>query len=135
MPKHENSAIVLQNTKDHPMKLILIALTASLIATPSLAGEAKVVDAKAVKSGNTWRFDVTIKHADTGWENYADGWGVYLANGTELGYRVLVHPHVNEQPFTRSLSGVKIPKGTQSVVIVPRDKVHGLGKDFIVDLK
>ncbi len=117
------------------MKFSLTALTALLFATTAMADSPRVVNADASKSGGTWRFNVAIKHADTGWEHYADGWGVYLMDGTELGYRVLAHPHVNEQPFTRSLSGVKIPNGTKSVIIRPHDLVHGLGKDFIVKLK
>ncbi|PIB23062.1 hypothetical protein BFP76_08515 [Amylibacter kogurei] len=89
-----------------------------------------VVDAKATFQNGTWRFDIALSHGDTGWDHYADGWGVYLADGTELGYRELLHPHVNEQPFTRSLSGVQIPEGTTSVIIKPRDTVHGIGADF-----
>jgi hypothetical protein len=42
-----------------------------------------------------------------------------------LGMRVLGHPHVNEQPFTRSLSGVQIPDGTTQVQIQARDLPHG----------
>lgn len=94
-----------------------------------------MVAVDAAKSGNAWRFDVTLKHADEGWDHYADGWGVYLSDGTELGYRVLAHPHVNEQPFTRSLGGVKIPQETKSVIIRPRDKIHGLGEDFTYKLR
>lgn len=97
---------------------------------PALADSPKVIRVDADKSGSIWQFDVTLKHADEGWEHYADGWGVYLADGTELGYRVLAHPHVNEQPFTRSLGGVEIPDGTTSVIIRPKDKVHGVGKDY-----
>jgi len=117
------------------MKCALTALITLLIATQALADSPRVVTVDASKSGDTWRFNVAIRHADAGWEHYADGWGVYLADDTELGYRVLAHPHVNEQPFTRSLSGVKIPKGAKSVIIRPHDLVHGLGKDFIVKLK
>jgi len=116
------------------MKYIL-ATTAILFAPAAFAGDAVVVDAKARASGSTWTFDVTIEHGDTGWDHYADGWGVYLEDGTELGYRVLHHPHVNEQPFTRSLSGVKVPKGVKSVVIKPRDSVHKIGSDYIVELR
>lgn len=105
-----------------------------LFTTSAIAGPAEVVDVQAQKSGGTWRFDVTLKHADTGWDHYADGWGVYLPDGTELGYRVLAHPHVEEQPFTRSLSGVKIPEGTTSIVIRPRDSVHGVGEDYTVEI-
>jgi len=117
------------------MKFSLTALIALLIATTAMADSPRVVNVDAIKSGGTWRFNVAIKHADSGWEHYADGWGVYLMDGTELGYRVLAHPHVNEQPFTRSLSGVKIPKGTKSILIRPHDLMHGLGKDFVVKLK
>jgi hypothetical protein len=95
------------------------------------ADSPKVVAVDATKSGNSWRFDVTLQHADVGWDHYADGWGVYLPDGTELGYRVLAHPHVNEQPFTRSLGGIEIPVGTKKVIIRPRDSVHGLGEDFV----
>jgi len=44
-----------------------------------------------------------------------------------LGVRELAHPHVNEQPFTRSLGGVEIPDGVQEVTIRARDSVHGYG--------
>lgn len=55
---------------------------------------------------------VTLTHPDTGWEHYADGWEVLNADGARLGLRELVHPHVDEQPFTRSLTlGVDPPEG------------------------
>lgn len=76
-------------------------------------------------SDGTWRFDVTISHPDTGWDHYADGWRVLDMNGNELGMRVLHHPHVEEQPFTRSLSGVRIPEGTKQVQIQARDTPAG----------
>jgi hypothetical protein len=119
----------------NPMKYTLTALITLFSTISAYANSPLVVAVNASKSGSTWGFSVTLKHADEGWDHYADGWGVYLADGTELGYRVLAHPHVNEQPFTRSLSGVKIPQGTKSVIIRPHDKVHGLGEDFIVKLK
>jgi len=117
------------------MKNALIALITLFATVSAFANSPQVVAVNATKSGGTWGFSVTVKHADEGWDHYADGWGVYLADGTELGYRVLVHPHVNEQPFTRALSGVEIPQGTKSVIIRPHDKIHGLGQDFIVELK
>lgn len=117
------------------MKYALTTLIPLMIATQAIADSPRVVNVDASQSGGTWRFDVAIKHADAGWDHYANGWGVYLADGTELGYRVLTHPHVNEQPFTRSLSGVKIPQGTKSVIIRAHDLVHGLGDDFVYQLK
>ena len=47
------------------------------------------------------------------------------SQGNILGDRVLYHPHVDEQPFTRSLNNVDIPKGIKSVYIEAHDKVHG----------
>ena len=44
-----------------------------------------------------------------------------------LGKRVLYHPHVNEQPFTRSLHGVKIPPGVGKVTVEAEDSVEGWG--------
>ena len=84
---------------------------------------------------HTYRFDVTVEHADTGWEHYADGWEVVAPDGTVLGTRTLLHPHVDEQPFTRSLSGVAIPDGNTEVTIRAHDSVDGLGgKEVRVEL-
>lgn len=107
----------------------LVTLTALfLLPTAALAGEADVVAARAMKqSGGAYSFDVTVRHADEGWNHYADKWDVLAPDGTVLGTRVLYHPHVDEQPFTRSLSGVKVPSGTDQVTIRAHDKVHGYG--------
>jgi hypothetical protein len=97
------------------------------MAIPASAGEADVIAAKASRSGGTWRFDVTVRHGDRGWEHYADAWRVVGPDGAVLGTRTLYHPHVNEQPFTRSLSGVAIPAGVTEVTVEAHDKVHGWG--------
>ena len=100
------------------------------------AGEADVIDAKATKTGdNTWSFDVTVKHGDTGWDHYANRWDVLAPDGTVLGTRTLLHPHETEQPFTRSLSGVVVPEGVREVTIRANDSVHETGgHDFVVKL-
>ena len=99
-----------------------------ILASSALGGEVSVQHARIVGgSGGVYSFHVTLRHADTGWEHYADRWEVIGKNGKVLGKRVLLHPHVNEQPFTRSLSGVRIPEGTTSVTIRAHDKVHGYG--------
>jgi hypothetical protein len=46
-----------------------------------------------------YRFSVTVRHADEGWDHYADRWEVLTSDGTLLATRTLYHPHVNEQPF------------------------------------
>lgn len=113
----------------------LFATALGLTALPALADAPKIEAVSAVQSGESWRFDVTLSHPDTGWEHYADGWRVLDMQGNELGMRVLAHPHVQEQPFTRSLSGVAIPKGSTQVQIQARCLVDGWSDDmFTVDL-
>jgi hypothetical protein len=46
------------------------------------------------------------------------------ASGKVFGHRTLFHPHVDEQPFTRSLM-VHIPQADQQVFVEAHDKVHG----------
>ena len=79
-------------------------------------------------SATDWTFDVTIAHPDTGWDDYADGWHVETINGQILGTRILLHPHVDEQPFTRSLSHVLVPRGINEVRIRTHDLVSGYGR-------
>lgn len=110
------------------MRSFVLSLLIALTISPAFAGEVDVVDAQAVKAGDgSYRFDVTLRHADEGWEHYADAWDVVAPDGKILATRVLYHPHVDEQPFTRSLSGVQIPAGTTHVTIRGHDKVHGYG--------
>ena len=104
---------------------ITISLILLLISNLVNAGQAEIIDAKAVRSGDGWRFTVTIEHADSGWEHYADAWRVITDDGDLLGERTLLHPHEGEQPFTRSLDGVKIPKNVDVVYIEAHDSVHG----------
>ncbi len=77
------------------------------------------------KSGETWSISVTMSHSDTGWSDYADGWRVLAPDGSEIAVRVLYHPHVNEQPFTRSLHDVAIPEGIGHVLIQARSSTEG----------
>ena len=92
------------------------------------AGEADVVKAEVKKLGDgTYRFDVTVSHRDEGWDHYANKWDVLGPDGAVLWTRTLYHPHVDEQPFTRSLSGMKVPEGTSSVTIRAHDSIHEYG--------
>ena len=60
---------------------------------------------------------------------------VVAPDGAVLGTRVLVHPHKTEQPFTRSLGGVKIPENVAEVTLRAHDSVHGYGgKEVTVEL-
>ena len=97
------------------------------LPAPSFADDAVIEGATARLSGTSWTFSVTLSHGDTGWDDYADGWRVVTATGEVLGTRTLYHPHVEEQPFTRSLSGVTVPASITEVFIEARTNTDGWG--------
>lgn len=118
------------------MKRLAPLLIPLFLATPLWADPPKVTHVDITKTGMVWRVDVTLEHADTGWEHYADGWEVLDVEGNRLAHRKLLHPHVNEQPFTRSLNGVVFPDGTREVLVRPRCSVDGwAGEAVRVELK
>ncbi|GAB5490693.1 MAG: hypothetical protein Phog2KO_09080 [Phototrophicaceae bacterium] len=107
-------------------------------------GDADVVFVRAVNTGaETWTFHVSVEHPDTGWEDYADGWDVVLPDGTPIlpnsadGFtRLLLHPHENEQPFTRSQSNIIIPSDITTVTVRAHDIVDGWGgQEITVNLE
>jgi len=106
----------------------LLIAASCVILTAAFAGEADVIDVTVnCRNDSVCDFSVTVRHADDGWDHYADGWEVRTLDGEILAVRELLHPHDDEQPFTRSLSGVKIPDGVNEVVIGARDSVHEYG--------
>ena len=114
---------------------LLFTLLPVFVTGSAIAGEADVVAVEATQTGATYRFDVTLRHDDASWEHYANRWEILAPDGSILATRVLAHPHINEQPFTRSLSGVKIPTGINQVEIRAHDSVHAYGgKTMVVDL-
>ena len=101
--------------------LILATFMANGAAT---ADGVAVIDATVTANPDgTYAFSATFKHGDTGWDHYADKFEVLGPGGKVLGTRVLYHPHVNEQPFTRSLSQVQVPVGVREVTVRAHDKV------------
>jgi hypothetical protein len=103
---------------------------AASVALPvlAMAGEADVVAAHLIETGErVYTFSVTVAHSDEGWDHYADRWEIVAPDGRVLATRVLLHPHAEEQPFTRSLGDVAIPDGIEAVEVRAHDSVHGLG--------
>lgn len=106
-------------------------------------GDADVTFVRAIDHGEPgWAFHVTVEHADTGWEDYCNGWDVLTDTGVVLKHnesdpftRLLFHPHENEQPFTRSESRLQVPEGTKSLTVRAHDIVDGFGgKEIVIDL-
>lgn len=115
-------------------KYIIFAVFLVALAVPVISqdeGCAHVVDGTATEqSPGVWLIAATVSSTETGWDKYADEWIVSTKNigndeMTVLGTRSLAHPHENEQPFTRSLSGVMIPEDVSTVVLSARDSVLG----------
>ena len=65
---------------------------------------------------SAYTFEVTVESPDTGCEQYADWWEVVSLEGELLYRRVLLHSHVNEQPFTRT--GGPVPVAADQIVWV-----------------
>ena len=112
-------------------------------ATSGFAADADVTFVEARKTGEElWQFAVTIESEETGWDKYADGWDVVLPDGTvaradenDEFTRVLLHPHENEQPFTRSQRDVPIPSDVTQVTVRAHDSAEGWGgREVTVDL-
>ena len=130
-----------------PLLALVVVLAGCAQLTQSLtdmrqdsAADADVTFVTATLSdGGTWTFAVTVRHPDTGWEDYADGWDVVLPDGTVVKRnaddpftRLLLHPHENEQPFTRSQSGLVIPDDVTTVTVRAHDLVDGFGGAVVV---
>lgn len=112
------------------MHIILTALMTCIIfhGAPLIAGEADVIKAESSRNQDgSYSFNVTVLHSDSGWKHYADKWDIVDEDNNILATRILHHPHVDEQPFTRSLSGVNIPQNVKSVTIRGHDSVHKYG--------
>lgn len=104
---------------------IFITIFGLFLPISSFANDVEIVKVVLTKHTGTWRADVTLKHADSGWNHYADAWRLVDDKGNEIGKRTLYHPHVNEQPFTRSLSNFHIGDDKKIIFVEAHDKEHG----------
>jgi hypothetical protein len=84
------------------------------MAELSLAAD--VVSVEVTGEPDSYQFQVGISSPDTGCDQYADWWEVITEDGHLLYRRILLHSHVDEQPFVRSGGSVEI--GEDTVVIV-----------------
>lgn len=77
--------------------------------------ESQFADVQSVQvtgSPGAYQFAVKIASPDTGCEQFADWWEVFDEDGQLLYRRILLHSHVNEQPFVRSGGPVDVSADT-----------------------
>lgn len=83
------------------------------------------------EGGGTYALSVTVSSPYDSPERYADGWRVLAPDGTVLGEHELMHDHANEQPFTRTQTGLEIPEGTEEITVEGRDLENGYGGETV----
>jgi hypothetical protein len=119
-----------------PRALTGAGLLFGAMAGPLPADEVRIQQVDLRRHGALWSVAVTLHHGDSGWDHYADEWRVVDGAGRVLGRRVLHHPHVDEQPFTRGLGQVAIPADTHQVYVEAHDNFHGWSSQRVaVDLR
>ncbi len=117
-------------------KVVMLLLLTQFFVNTASAGEVNIVTADFRTADNRlWSIQVTLQHADSGWDHYADHWRVVDPAGNVVADRVLYHPHVDEQPFTRGLQGIPLQPEMGLLVIEAHDTVHGWSRQRLqVDL-
>ena len=105
------------------LALVLICSGCSLMSDSQISksvlakdNQARVLQVKTTGKSGSYNFAVTVSSPDTGCDRYADWWEVVTPEGELLYRRVLLHSHVDEQPFTRAGGTVAI-KPEQEVVV------------------
>ncbi len=78
----------------------------------SMGVTADVISVQASGQPGAYQLNVGIRSSDKGCAQYADWWEVVSTDGKLLYRRVLLHSHVDEQPFTRSGGPVPIQPDT-----------------------
>lgn len=97
-------------------------------ADPALQKYPDVVAATVhARGADSFDFDVTVSSPYDTPQRYADAFRVLGKEGTVYGERILLHDHAGEQPFTRDLHGVRIPRGVRAVTVQARDRKYGYG--------
>lgn len=120
------------------LQLIAVAVGLATAGTPLPAAEGvqqkhpDVLAAKVRSSGaDRFDFDVTVSSPYDTPQRYADAFRVMGRDGAVFGERILLHDHATEQPFTRDLYGVKIPRAVRLVVVQARDRRFGYGGKIV----
>jgi len=85
---------------------------------------ADVLSVIVTGEADKYQFNVEVSSPDTGCDQYADWWEILSEDRQLLYRRVLLHSHVDEQPFIRSGGPVPIDENT---VVLVRAHMNTLG--------
>ncbi len=83
--------------------------------------QADVVSISVSGEPGEYNFSVTVSSPDQGCSQYADWWEIVSQDGELIYRRILLHGHVDEQPFTRSGGPVSIAADT---IVLVRAHMH-----------
>ncbi|MEM9220714.1 MAG: hypothetical protein AAGD25_41155 [Cyanobacteria bacterium P01_F01_bin.150] len=100
--------------------------SASSLSSSPQTTYADVLEVETSGNSGAYQFSVTIQSPDTGCDQYADWWEVISEDGALLHRRILLHSHINEQPFSRSSGPISVSPD-QSVIIRAHMHPHGYG--------
>jgi hypothetical protein len=99
-----------------PVAIAIVAAMACSRSDTEKSIAADVLKVRVSGKSGTYTFAVTLRSPDTGCDQYADWWEVLTPQGKLIYRRVLMHSHVNEQPFTRGGGPVEVHDTTELVV-------------------
>ena len=92
--------------------------------------KAAVLSAEVSGTEENYIFSVEVESPDTGCDQYADWWEIIDREGNLKYRRVLLHSHVNEQPFTRSGGPVPV-RADEFVYIRAHMNTSGFGTEVL----
>jgi len=112
------------------MNRLIVSLGLLLMVNTVSAGQVEIISVKLTKQAPMWRVAITLRHADSGWDHYADGWRIVQSETNKvLGTKTLL-PHAKEQPFSSAMK-VNIPDNVKHIYVEARDNIHGWSKQRV----